>query len=189
MIYRIATRSENSQKRRELVILTLIPMLEINKMTLLLPSAKRWFIEQNEDWILQKDRKYRSRLYTEWKVESSINGRHSRLMLILSNVSEHIHMKQKLHRRQVFTVKQLLRQIRQIWRSLPHQYAVNLVQSMPRSCQSIIYRRCWRLNSLLMLQHFICKNKLNKLYYELSRTRFNRTDCKHEISIYQVIRA
>ena len=41
-------------------------MLEIYKKALL-PSAERWFIDKNEDWILQEDNdpKHRSKLCTE----------------------------------------------------------------------------------------------------------------------------
>ena len=48
-------------------------MLEIYKKALL-PSAERWFINKNEDWILQEDNdpKHRSKLCTEWKQQSGI---------------------------------------------------------------------------------------------------------------------
>ena len=37
-------------------------------------SAERWFIDKNEDWILQEDNdpKHRSKLCTEWKQQSGI---------------------------------------------------------------------------------------------------------------------
>lgn len=40
----------------------------------LLSSAERWFINKNEDWILQEnnDPKHRSKLCTEWKEQSGI---------------------------------------------------------------------------------------------------------------------
>jgi len=36
--------------------------------------AERWFIDKNEDWILQEDNdpKHRSKLCTEWKQQSGI---------------------------------------------------------------------------------------------------------------------
>ncbi|KMQ87689.1 transposable element tcb1 transposase [Lasius niger] len=48
-------------------------MLKIYKKALL-PSAERWFIDKNEDWILQEDNdpKHRSKLCTEWKKQSGI---------------------------------------------------------------------------------------------------------------------
>ena len=48
-------------------------MLEIYKKALL-PSAERWFVDKNEDWILQKDNdpKHRSKLCTEWKQQCGI---------------------------------------------------------------------------------------------------------------------
>lgn len=40
----------------------------------LLSSAERWFINKNEDWILQEnnDPKHRSKLCTEWKEQPGI---------------------------------------------------------------------------------------------------------------------
>ena len=48
-------------------------MLEIYKKALL-PSAERWFIDKNKDWVLHEDNdsKHRSKLCTEWKQQSGI---------------------------------------------------------------------------------------------------------------------
>ncbi|EFN76077.1 hypothetical protein EAI_03879 [Harpegnathos saltator] len=48
------------------------------------------------------------------------------------------YLKHKLRGKRVCTLKQLIRQIRLIWKYLPNEYAVNLVESMPRRCQAII---------------------------------------------------
>lgn len=48
------------------------------------------------------------------------------------------YIKQKLRGRRTHTLKQLSCEIRRIWRSLPLEYAVKLVESMPRRCQAII---------------------------------------------------
>ncbi|EFN81406.1 Transposable element Tcb2 transposase, partial [Harpegnathos saltator] len=48
------------------------------------------------------------------------------------------YIKQKLRGKRVFTLKQLSREIRCIWKALPLEYAENLVDSMPRRYQTII---------------------------------------------------
>ncbi|GJQ65464.1 hypothetical protein Trydic_g7569 [Trypoxylus dichotomus] len=57
-----------------------------------------------------------------------------------ANTTENMlaYLKHTFRGRRVRTLKQLTRQIRLIWRSLPKGYEVNLVVSMPRRCQAII---------------------------------------------------
>lgn len=116
-------------------------MLKIYEKALL-PSAKRWYINKNEDWILQEDNdpKHRSKLCTEWKEQSGIVTLDWPSQSPDANPIENVwaYIKQKLRGKRTYTAKQLSRNIRQIWRALPLQYAVNLVESMPRRCQAII---------------------------------------------------
>lgn len=116
-------------------------MLKIYKKALL-PSVSTWFIKEKKDWILQEDNdpKHRSRLCTEWKEQYNINQLDWLSQSPNANPIENVwaYIKNKLRGRQVFNIKQLSRKIRRIWRSLPHEYAVKLVESMPRRCQSII---------------------------------------------------
>lgn len=108
----------------------------------LLPTAERCFIKKNEDWILQEDNdpKHRSKLCTEWKEQSGIVTLDWPSQSPDANPIENVwaYLKHKLRGKRVCTLKQLTRQIRLIWRSLPNEYAVNLVESMPRRCQAII---------------------------------------------------
>lgn len=116
-------------------------MLKIYKKALL-PSAKRWFINKNEDWILQEDNdpKHRSKLCIEWKKKSDIVTLDWPSQSPDANPIENVwaYIKLKLHGRRTYTLKQLSCEIRRIWRSLPLEYAENLVESMPRRCQAII---------------------------------------------------
>lgn len=116
-------------------------MIKIYKKALL-PSAKRWFITKNEDWILQEDNdpKHRSKLCTQWKTQSGIVTLDWPSQSPDANPIENVwaYIKQKLRGRRTYTLKQLSYEIRRIWRSLPLEYAVKLVESMPRRCQAII---------------------------------------------------
>lgn len=116
-------------------------MLKIYKKCLL-STAERWFIRKNEGWILQEDNdpKYRSKLCTEWKEQSGIVTLDWPSQSPDANPIENVWalLKHKFRGKRVCTLKQLTRQIRLIWRSLPKEYAVNLVKSMPRRCQAII---------------------------------------------------
>ena len=85
-------------------------MLDIYKKALL-PSVKCWFIEQNEDWILQEDNdpKHQSKVCTEWKETSGIKQLKWSSCWPDANPIENVwaYMKQRLRGRQVFAVKQL----------------------------------------------------------------------------------
>ena len=120
-------------------------MFEIYKKALLplaLLSAERWFIDKNEDWILQEDNdpKHCSKLCTEWKQQSGIVTLDWPSQSPDANPIENVwaYMKHKLREKRTYTLKQLYREIRRIWRTLSLEYAVNLVESMPRRCQAII---------------------------------------------------
>ena len=47
-------------------------------------------------------------------------------------------IKVKLSEKKIFTLKQLVGHVREIWRFLPETIAENLMESMPRRCQIII---------------------------------------------------
>lgn len=108
----------------------------------LLPSAQKWFIRKNTKWILQEDNdpKHRSRLCTAWKQENDIELLDWPSQSPDANPIENVWswMKLKLRGKQIWKVQELVRQIRLIWRSLPQEYAIKLVESMPRRCQAII---------------------------------------------------
>lgn len=108
----------------------------------LLPSAERWFINKNEDWILQEDNdpKHRSKLCTEWKEQSGIVTLDWPSQSPDANPIENVwaYIKHRLRGKRTYTLKQLSREIRRIWKALPLEYAVNLIESMPRRCQAII---------------------------------------------------
>lgn len=108
----------------------------------LLPSAKRWFVDNDEEWTLQEDNdpKHRSKLCTEWKERSGIVTLDWPSQSPDANPIENVwaYIKHKLRGKRTHNLKQLSRAIRQIWRTLPFEYAVNLVESMPRRCQAII---------------------------------------------------
>ncbi|CAG9569551.1 unnamed protein product [Danaus chrysippus] len=116
-------------------------MLKIYKKALL-PSAKRWFIKRNEDWILHEDNdpKHLSKLCTEWKAQSGIVTLDWPSQSPYANPIENVwvYIKHKHRERRTQTLKQLSCEIRRIWRSLSVEYAVKLVESMPRRCQAII---------------------------------------------------
>jgi len=102
----------------------------------LLPSAQRWFTKKNENWLLQEDNdpKHRSRLCTAWKQENGVDVLDWPSQSPDANPIENVWalIKFKLRGKKIWTVKQLIRQIRFVWRSLSEDYAVKLVESMPR---------------------------------------------------------
>jgi hypothetical protein len=108
----------------------------------LLPSAQRWFTRKNIYWLLQEDNdpKHRNHLCTAWKQENDVDVLDWPLQSPDANPIENVWalMKFKLRGKKIWTVKQLFRQIRLIWRSLSPDYAIKLVESMPRRVQSII---------------------------------------------------
>lgn len=116
-------------------------MLRIYKKALI-PSAKRWFTNKNEDWILQEDNdsKHCSRICTVWKQQNGIVKLGWPSQSPDANPIENVwaYIKQKLRGKCAYTLKQLSWQIRRIWRSLPLEYAVKLVDSMLRRYQAII---------------------------------------------------
>lgn len=108
----------------------------------LLPSAKQWYFKTNESWILQEDNdsKHRSRACSEWKAQSGVLTLDWPSQSPDANPIENVWalMKMQLHRRKPCNLGQLSRQIRNIWRSFPIEYAEKLVESMNRRCQAII---------------------------------------------------
>jgi len=100
--------------------------------------------------VLHKDNdsKHRSKLCTEWKQQSGIVTLDWPSQLPDTNPIKNVlaYIKHKLRRKRTYTLKQLSREIRRIWRTLSLEYAVNLVESMPGN-----YRcRYWWLVALLM---------------------------------------
>uniref|UniRef100_A0A6M2DVS0 Putative transposable element n=1 Tax=Xenopsylla cheopis TaxID=163159 RepID=A0A6M2DVS0_XENCH len=116
-------------------------MIKIYKKTLL-SSAKGWFITKNENWIVQEDNdpKHRSKLCTQWKTQSGIVTLDCLSQSPDANPIENVwaHIKQKLRGRCTYILKKLSYEIRRISRFLPLEYAIKLVESMPRRCQAII---------------------------------------------------
>lgn len=116
-------------------------MLSIYKRGLL-TSAKKMFGVDNAEWILQEDNdpKHRSRLCTSWKAENGITTLDWPSQSPDANPIENVWsvIKRKLAGKRVFTLTQLSRKIREIWRSLPIEYAEKLVESMPNRCQAIL---------------------------------------------------
>lgn len=64
--------------------------------------------------------------------------RRNRWMQILSKMCGRILCTSFVEKTRTLTLKQLTREIPRIWRSLPLEYAVNLVENMLRRCQAII---------------------------------------------------
>ena len=108
----------------------------------LLRSAEKVLGANNKDWILQEnnDPKHRSHLSTSWKAENGITTLDWPSQSPDANPKEDVWsvVKRKLAGRRAFTLKQLFRRIKEVWRSLPTEYAEKLVESMPRWCQAII---------------------------------------------------
>lgn len=108
----------------------------------LLPSAQKWLIRKNKKWLLQEDNdpKHRSRLCTAYKQENDFDVLDWPSQSPDANPIENVWalMKFKLRGKKMWNVKQLIRQIRLIWRSLSPDYAIKLVENMPRRCQAII---------------------------------------------------
>ena len=116
-----------------------------------LRSAEKMFGDNNKDWTLQEnnDPKHRSHLCTPWKAESGITT------LVWPSQSPDVNpkenvwsvVKRKLTGWRAFTLKQLSRQIKEVWRSLPMEYAEKVVEIMPRRCQAIIQNNGnWTVN-------------------------------------------
>lgn len=116
-------------------------MCKIYKMCLL-PSAKKWFGDNPSSWLLQEDNdpKHRSRRCVAWKDENRIQVLNWPSQSPDANPIENVWalMKNQLRGKPLFNNKALCRKLKQIWRSLPAEYAQNLVDSMPRRCKAIL---------------------------------------------------
>ena len=108
----------------------------------LLRSAEEMFGANNKDWILQEDNepKHRSHLCTSWKTESGITTLDWPSQSLHVNPIENAWslVKRKLAGRRALALKKLSRRIKEVWCSLPTEYAEKLVESMSRRCQAII---------------------------------------------------
>lgn len=108
----------------------------------LLKSAEKFFGFDKTNWVLQEDNdpKHRSKLCSAWKQQNNVITMKWPAMSPDANPIENVwsYMKMKLKGKPVYTVKQLSFQIKKIWRSLPKEYAENLVESMGKRCQAII---------------------------------------------------
>jgi len=85
----------------------------------LLPSAQRWFIRKNENWLPQEenDPKHRNRLCTVWKQKSDVDIL-DWLQLPDTNSIENVFHSWSTSSEERRAVKQLFQQIWFIWRSL-----------------------------------------------------------------------
>lgn len=108
----------------------------------LLPTAETWFGRSNQPWLLQDDNdpKHCSRLYKAWRGENDVERLDWPAQSPDANAIENAwsYMKRRLAGKRLMTLKQLSREIRVIWRSLPTPYAEDLVASMPRRCDAIL---------------------------------------------------
>ena len=142
----------------------------------LLRSAEKMFGANNKDWILQVDNgpKHRSHLCTSWKVENGITTLDWPSQSSDANPIENVWsvVKRKLAGRRAFTLKQLSRRIKEVWSSLPTEYAEKLVESMPRRCTVVpknkneVFFKTFRVNAYLFLW-----NRL-QLFYACQIIRF-----------------
>ncbi|KAF2878884.1 hypothetical protein ILUMI_27285 [Ignelater luminosus] len=108
----------------------------------LIPSADKWLGKGNRDWLLQEDNdpKYRSRLCSMWKEENDVQTLGWPSQSPDANPTENVWALMKMKLQGVIIKNQihLARKIREIWRTLPVQYAEKLVESIPRRCQAIL---------------------------------------------------
>ncbi|KAF2891845.1 hypothetical protein ILUMI_14328 [Ignelater luminosus] len=108
----------------------------------LIPSADKWFGKGNRDWLLQEDNdpKHTSRLCSMWKEENDVQTLGWPSQSPDANPIENVWALMKMKLQGVIIKNQihLARKIREIWRSLPVQYAETLVESVPRRCQAIL---------------------------------------------------
>ena len=102
------------------------------------------FVANNKDWVLQTFEfwipKHRSDICTSWRAENGIRNLDWPLQSLDANPIENMwnFVKRKLTGRRAFTLKQLSQRIKEVWHSLPTEYAEKLVESMPRRFQAII---------------------------------------------------
>lgn len=108
----------------------------------LMRSAEKFYGSDTTTWVLQEDNdpKHRSKLCSVWKQQNNITTMEWPAMSPDANPIENVwsYIKMRLRGKPVYTEKQLSYQIKKIWRSLPQEYAENLVKSMEKRCQAII---------------------------------------------------
>ena len=101
-------------------------MLEIYKKALLL-SAKRWFIDKNEDWVLQEDNdpKHRSKLCTERKKRSGIVTLDWPSQSPDANSIKNVwaYIKHNLRGKRTYTLKQLSSYMEVLYRQFGRKHA------------------------------------------------------------------
>lgn len=113
--------------------------------TTLLPSAKKYYGNDNSKWLLLEDNdpKHKSRLCNAWKEENGIEQMEWPPQSPDCNPIENVWgiIKARLRGRSFHNLKQLSSFIQRQWNGFPRSYAQNLSQSMPSRCARVIEKQ------------------------------------------------
>lgn len=122
-------------------ILNAVRMRELYRTTLL-PSAKKFYGNDNSNWLLLEDNdpKHKSRLCNAWKEENGIRQMEWPPQSPDCNPIENVWaiIKARLRGKIFRNLPQLSRFIQHQWKSFSTEYAKNLSQSMPSRCARVI---------------------------------------------------
>ena len=108
----------------------------------LLPSARKWFGDSNDHWVLQEDNdpKHQSKFANEWRAKKKITRLPWPARSPDLNPVENIWaiLKSNVRYHQPKNLKELASAIRKEWKNLSIEYAQNLVASVQRRIKDVL---------------------------------------------------